>query len=54
MNLLDVGDAVCQTVNGWGSPGNVTLVHEDETVMLADYAFIYALAMTKEFFILRA
>ena len=50
MNLVAVGDRVQRTVNGWTSPGNVTLVHACARVLKQDYEFIVDLVMRPDFF----
>jgi hypothetical protein len=52
MNLISVGDRVSRTVNGWNSPGVVTLLHADDSVVQQDYEFILDLVMQPEFFTL--
>ena len=51
MNMFyKIGETIVPTQNGWTSPGNITLVHEDADVMQADYEFIMKLTACPEFF----
>lgn len=52
MNMnFEVGMTIATTNNGWSSPGNVTLVHDDPKVIHDDYDFIVKLVMSPEFFV---
>jgi hypothetical protein len=51
MNMAEIGDKIYKTTNGWQSPGNVTLVHDDERVMMEDYFFIVRRCMQPDFFV---